>query len=210
MVYIALIALILGIISGQFIFSAQYHGLLGTIADYLLYLLMFSVGISVGMNETIIQKIRNYNLSILLIPIGVTIGYYRLRIRRICLRPYLRYAGSRQPFHRRRYGLVQFVRRNAGSSFLRSNRHDCFFEQPDARIHRLFNDTAARKIPEHLLRHRRRRSDERRYDAAHADKIQRRGIHHHIRHKWRTVFRRCADFNKSVLFRSLTQKGYLS
>lgn len=74
MVYIALIALILGIISGQFIFSAQYHGLLGTIADYLLYLLMFSVGISVGMNETIIQKIRNYNLSILLIPIGVTIG----------------------------------------------------------------------------------------------------------------------------------------
>ena len=74
MVYIALIALILGIISGQFIFSAQYHGLLGTIADYLLYLLMFSVGISVGMNETIIQKIRNYNLNILLIPIGVTIG----------------------------------------------------------------------------------------------------------------------------------------
>ena len=74
MVYIALIALILGIISGQFIFSAQYHGLLGTIADYLLYLLMFSVGISVGMNETIIQKIRNYNPNILLIPIGVTIG----------------------------------------------------------------------------------------------------------------------------------------
>lgn len=74
MVYIALIALILGIISGQFIFSAQYHGYFSLIADYLLYILMFSVGISVGMNETVIQKIKNYNLSILLIPVGVTIG----------------------------------------------------------------------------------------------------------------------------------------
>lgn len=74
MVYIALIALIIGIICGQFLFSAQYHDYLGLIADYLLYILMFSVGISVGMNETIIQKIKNYNLSILLIPIGVTVG----------------------------------------------------------------------------------------------------------------------------------------
>ena len=56
MVYIALIALIIGIICGQFLFSAQYHDYLGLIADYLLYILMFSVGISVGMNETIIQK----------------------------------------------------------------------------------------------------------------------------------------------------------
>lgn len=74
MVYIALIALIIGIICGQFLFSAQYHDYLGLIADYLLYILMFSVGISVGMNETVIQKIKNYNLSILLIPIGVTVG----------------------------------------------------------------------------------------------------------------------------------------
>lgn len=74
MIYIALIALILGIIGGQFIFPIQYHDFFGILADYLLYILMFSVGISVGMNETIFQKIRQYNLSILLIPIGVIIG----------------------------------------------------------------------------------------------------------------------------------------
>lgn len=74
MVYIALIALILGIICGQFVFSAEYHEYFSLIADYLLYILMFSVGISVGMNESIIQKIKNYNLTILLIPVGVTIG----------------------------------------------------------------------------------------------------------------------------------------
>lgn len=74
MVYIALIALILGIICGQFVFSAGYHEYFSLIADYLLYILMFSVGISVGMNESIIQKIKNYNLTILLIPVGVTIG----------------------------------------------------------------------------------------------------------------------------------------
>lgn len=74
MVYIALIALILGIICGQFVFSSVYHEYFSLIADYLLYILMFSVGISVGMNESIIQKIKNYNLTILLIPVGVTIG----------------------------------------------------------------------------------------------------------------------------------------
>lgn len=74
MVYIALCALILGIISGQFIFDNSWHDLCSELADYVLYLLMFSVGISVGMNESIIEKIKNYNLTILLIPIGVIIG----------------------------------------------------------------------------------------------------------------------------------------
>lgn len=74
MVYIALASLILGIIAGQFFLGNIYHEILGEIADYTLYLLMFSVGISLGMNEQILDKIKNYNLSILLIPIGVTIG----------------------------------------------------------------------------------------------------------------------------------------
>lgn len=63
MVYIALCALILGIIFGQFVLDSTWHDLCSELADYVLYLLMFSVGISVGMNE-----------SILLIPIGVIIG----------------------------------------------------------------------------------------------------------------------------------------
>lgn len=74
MVYIALCSIVLGIICGQFIFDNSWHLLFGDIADYVLYLLMFSVGISVGMNESIISKIKNYNFNILLIPLGVIIG----------------------------------------------------------------------------------------------------------------------------------------
>ena len=85
MVYIALCALILGIIFGQFVLDSTWHDLCSELADYVLYLLMFSVGISVGMNESIIEKIKNYNLTILLIPIGVislsigaSMGWYSL------------------------------------------------------------------------------------------------------------------------------------
>lgn len=53
MVYIALCALILGIIFGQFVLDSTWHDLCSELADYVLYLLMFSVGISVGMNESI-------------------------------------------------------------------------------------------------------------------------------------------------------------
>ncbi|WP_368044080.1 LysO family transporter [uncultured Clostridium sp.] len=64
MVYIALCALILGIIFGQFVLDSTWHDLCSELADYVLYLLMFSVGISVGINESIIEKIKNYNLTI--------------------------------------------------------------------------------------------------------------------------------------------------
>lgn len=74
MVYLALCALILGIICGQFILDNTCHDLCSKLSDCILYLLMFSVGISVGMNESVIKKIKKYNLTILLIPIGVIIG----------------------------------------------------------------------------------------------------------------------------------------
>lgn len=57
MVYIALCALILGIIFGQFVLDSTWHDLCSELADYVLYLLMFSVGISVGMNESIFDNI---------------------------------------------------------------------------------------------------------------------------------------------------------
>lgn len=43
MVYIALCALILGIIFGQFVLDSTWHDLCSELADYVLYLLMFSV-----------------------------------------------------------------------------------------------------------------------------------------------------------------------
>lgn len=70
MVYIALISAAIGIAAGQLFFSSEAHGVLSTAADYTLYLLMFSVGVSVGMNESVLEKLKNYSFSILLIPIG--------------------------------------------------------------------------------------------------------------------------------------------
>lgn len=74
MIYIAVSALALGIIVGQNLFSTEYQYIFNEIVDYSLYILMFSVGISVGMNETILEKIKKYNPTILLVPIGVIIG----------------------------------------------------------------------------------------------------------------------------------------
>ena len=74
MVYIALVALVVGIIIGQVPSIKDYHFIFSAVADYMLYLLMFCVGISVGLNETILEKIRHYNASILYLPLGVIIG----------------------------------------------------------------------------------------------------------------------------------------
>lgn len=74
MIYIAVSALALGIIVGQNLFSTEYQYIFNEIVDYSLYILMFSVGISIGMNESILEKIKKYNSTILLVPIGVIIG----------------------------------------------------------------------------------------------------------------------------------------
>lgn len=74
MIYIAVSALALGIIVGQNLFSTEYQYIFNEIVDYSLYILMFSVGISIGMNESILEKIKKYNPTILLVPIGVIIG----------------------------------------------------------------------------------------------------------------------------------------
>lgn len=74
MTYLAIGALIAGIFSGQYLLSENNNAILSFLSEYLLYILMFSVGISVGMNESIIAKIKNYNLKILLIPLGVIIA----------------------------------------------------------------------------------------------------------------------------------------
>ncbi len=74
MARIALIALGLGIAAGQFLFPGSLRWAFSSAADALLLFLMFSVGVSVGMNEAIFKKIREYRPSILLIPAGVTAG----------------------------------------------------------------------------------------------------------------------------------------
>ena len=43
-------------------------------SDIVLYLLMFSVGISVGMYEGVMKKIREYHIRIFIIPVGIIAG----------------------------------------------------------------------------------------------------------------------------------------
>lgn len=74
MVFIAVIALILGVICGKFIFPENVIHLFTDNSDYVLYLLMFSVGISVGMNKSVFKKIRQYHVKIFLIPMGIIAG----------------------------------------------------------------------------------------------------------------------------------------
>ncbi|MDF2686972.1 MAG: putative rane protein [Clostridia bacterium] len=74
MILTAIISLILGIICGQFFFSDDIIKIFSYIADYALYITMFSVGISVGLNSSVFSKIRQYHFKILLIPMGIVIG----------------------------------------------------------------------------------------------------------------------------------------
>ncbi len=74
MVFLALGALILGIGCGAVPVLAGFLNPLTAHTQWLLYLLMFSVGISVGLHKGIWDKIRQYHVKILVIPGGIIIG----------------------------------------------------------------------------------------------------------------------------------------
>ena len=74
MVFMALGALILGIGCGAVRILAYLLSPLSTHAEWLLYFLMFSVGISVGLHRGIAAAIRQYHVKILLIPVGIIAG----------------------------------------------------------------------------------------------------------------------------------------
>ena len=74
MVFMALGALILGIGCGAVPILAYLLSPLSTHSEWLLYFLMFSVGISVGLHRGIAAGIRQYHVKILLIPVGIIAG----------------------------------------------------------------------------------------------------------------------------------------
>lgn len=74
MVIIAIISLVAGVLLGQTLFRGQIADMFAGVADYALYLLMFSVGISVGASKNVFRKLKEYNFRILIIPIGVIAG----------------------------------------------------------------------------------------------------------------------------------------
>ena len=74
MVYLALGALLLGIGFGAVPLTAHILKPLSDHTDWLLGLLMFSVGISVGLHRGIVAGIRQHHVKILLIPAGIIAG----------------------------------------------------------------------------------------------------------------------------------------
>lgn len=74
MVLMAVICLVAGVILGNDILSESVVKFLTDYSECVLYLLMFSVGISVGANRGVFRKLKELHLKILLIPLGVILG----------------------------------------------------------------------------------------------------------------------------------------
>lgn len=74
MVILAIAALAAGILCGLTDFGSTVTGFLVENRDFILYLLMFLVGISIGMHRGILKKIREYHVKILILPAGIVVG----------------------------------------------------------------------------------------------------------------------------------------
>ena len=77
MALITIGALLLGVLLGQTAPEGLFSDMLVFLTEHtdaVLFLLMFTVGISVGANRPVIRKLRETDLRILLVPLGVTIG----------------------------------------------------------------------------------------------------------------------------------------
>lgn len=74
MVLLTILSLLLGLACGFFELQNPFILMISQNSDLILYLLMLSVGISIGMHKGIVQKIREYHIRIFIIPIGIMIG----------------------------------------------------------------------------------------------------------------------------------------
>lgn len=75
MVYLAVAALAAGVACGMAGLDQNAAvGLITDNKDLILYMLMFLVGISIGLNKGIIGRIREYHIKIFVIPAGIIAG----------------------------------------------------------------------------------------------------------------------------------------
>ena len=75
MVYLAILALLGGIACGMAgLDNALPVEMIVSNKDLILYILMFLVGISIGLNRGIVSKIKEYHIRIFVIPAGIIIG----------------------------------------------------------------------------------------------------------------------------------------
>ena len=72
MVFLASGCLALGTACGLWWFSPELSALFTGNSEKTLWLLMFLVGISVGLNKSVFQKVKEYHLRVLIIPLSIT------------------------------------------------------------------------------------------------------------------------------------------
>ncbi len=70
---VILVVLVLGIGAG-YLMPADLSGFLDSASSYMLFLLLFSVGIDMGLNKAVFARIRELGFKILLIPAGIVAG----------------------------------------------------------------------------------------------------------------------------------------
>lgn len=73
-VILTFFALVFGLFCGLSGTESEIIRFISKNSDMILYILMFSVVISIGMHNGILKKIRQYHLKILIIPLGITAG----------------------------------------------------------------------------------------------------------------------------------------
>lgn len=74
MIVMMICSLILGLLYGMSGMEWNMLNVLSQNTDVILYTLMFSVGISVGMQKGIFAKIKEYHIKIFIIPLGIIVG----------------------------------------------------------------------------------------------------------------------------------------
>lgn len=71
MVLIALACLAAGTLCGLWLFPPRLSALVTEGSEPVLWLLMFAVGIGVGLSKEVLKKVREYRLGVLAIPFGI-------------------------------------------------------------------------------------------------------------------------------------------
>jgi uncharacterized membrane protein YbjE (DUF340 family) len=74
MVYIAIISLLLGVSCGYFLNGYSIITIITDNSNYILAILMFAVGISIGLNKQVFKKVKEYHMKIFIIPFGTIVG----------------------------------------------------------------------------------------------------------------------------------------
>ena len=73
-VVLTVLSLVLGIAYGYLDVGNTFISMISQNTQVILYVLMFSVGISIGMHDGIMKKLKEYHVKIFIIPVGIILG----------------------------------------------------------------------------------------------------------------------------------------